>query len=83
VSPAICICCCEPMSQRGNSLSRNPNVCASCSSLLDGMDDADPGKVLASAVEAEAKETLAQPAQSQDLAAAETSGVRVVLRGGS
>ena len=27
------------MKEHGNSLSRNPNVCACCSSLLDGMDD--------------------------------------------
>ena len=34
----ICICCGEPMIERGNVLSRNPNVCASCSSLADGME---------------------------------------------
>ena len=33
----ICICCGEPMAE-GNSMSRDPNVCASCSSLSDGMD---------------------------------------------
>jgi hypothetical protein len=27
------------MAEGGNQLSRNPNVCASCSSLADGMDD--------------------------------------------
>jgi len=27
------------MVARGNSLSRNPNVCASCSSLNDGMEE--------------------------------------------
>ena len=27
------------MVARGNDLSRNPNLCASCSSLADGMDD--------------------------------------------
>ena len=32
------------MAERGNALSRNPNVCASCSSLADGMEDASlPG----------------------------------------
>lgn len=36
----ICICCGEPMVERGNALSRNPNVCASCSSLADGMEEA-------------------------------------------
>jgi hypothetical protein len=32
----ICLCCGEPISAQGKSLSRNPNVCVSCSSLLDG-----------------------------------------------
>lgn len=27
------------MVEHGNTLSRNPNLCASCSSLADGMDD--------------------------------------------
>ena len=35
----ICRCCGEPMPEHGNPLSRNPNVCASCSSLADGMDE--------------------------------------------
>ncbi len=35
----ICICCGEPMSEAGNALSRNPNVCASCSSMADGMEE--------------------------------------------
>jgi hypothetical protein len=34
----ICVCCGEPMPQQGNALSRNPNVCASCSSMADGME---------------------------------------------
>jgi hypothetical protein len=38
ISRRICICCGEPMTARENSLSRNPNVCASCSSLSDGME---------------------------------------------
>lgn len=37
MSPRICICCGEPMSEKGDALWRNPNVCASCSSLADGM----------------------------------------------
>jgi hypothetical protein len=37
----ICICCGEEISERGNVLSRNPNLCASCSSLADGMDDGE------------------------------------------
>jgi len=35
----ICRCCGEPMAETGNVLSRNPNVCASCSSMADGMDE--------------------------------------------
>jgi hypothetical protein len=35
------------MPKGGNALSRNPNVCASCSSLVDGMGDSDPVKELA------------------------------------
>lgn len=37
--PRICICCGELMAFGGNALSRNPNLCASCSSILDGMDE--------------------------------------------
>jgi hypothetical protein len=39
MSPRICICCGETMTERGNALSRNPNICASCSSLADGMEE--------------------------------------------
>jgi len=35
----ICMCCGERMAERGIVLSRNPNVCASCSSMADGMDE--------------------------------------------
>jgi len=38
IKSRICVCCGEPMAARGNSLSRNPNMCASCSSLDDGME---------------------------------------------
>src|SRR5208337_2995694 len=34
-----CICCEEPMSAKGNKLSRNPAICASCSSIIDGEGD--------------------------------------------
>ncbi len=27
------------MAETGNQLSRNPNMCASCSSMADGLDD--------------------------------------------
>ncbi len=39
--PRVCVCCGELMSERGGALSRNPNICASCSSLLDGIDEND------------------------------------------
>ena len=39
MKPRICLCCGEPLSDTANALSRNPNVCASCSSLADGMDE--------------------------------------------
>jgi hypothetical protein len=41
MKPRICICCGEEISGHGNTLSRNPNLCASCSSLADGMDFSD------------------------------------------
>ena len=39
MNSCICRCCGEPMPATGNSLSRNPNICASCSSMSDGMED--------------------------------------------
>ena len=39
MKPRVCICCGEPISEKGNALSRNPNLCASCSSLTDGMEE--------------------------------------------
>jgi hypothetical protein len=41
----ICICCGEPMIELDNSQSRNPNVCASCSSLADGMEEGNNTEV--------------------------------------
>lgn len=41
MQPSICICCGEAISLIGNALSRNPNLCASCSSMADGMADED------------------------------------------
>jgi hypothetical protein len=29
------------MALGGNALSRNPNICASCSSILDGMEESE------------------------------------------
>ena len=39
MNSSICRCCGEPMLEKGNTLSRNPNICASCSSLADGMEE--------------------------------------------
>jgi hypothetical protein len=39
MNPRICICCGEAIGSSGNVLSRNPNLCASCSSIVDGMED--------------------------------------------
>ena len=39
MNPRICICCGEPMPEKDHGLSRNPNVCASCSSMADGMGE--------------------------------------------
>lgn len=43
MSPQVCKCCGEPMIAGGNELSRNPNMCASCSSLADGMGEDEDG----------------------------------------
>lgn len=50
------------MPERGNALSRNPNVCASCSSLLDGMDADQPQPA------DDAAEAMASPQVTPDLA---------------
>ncbi len=39
MNPRVCVCCGELISERGGALSPNPNICASCASLLDAMDD--------------------------------------------
>ena len=41
MKPRICRCCGEPMSEKGNGLPRNPNVCAACSSMEDGMGESN------------------------------------------
>lgn len=35
----VCVCCGGTIRERGDVYSRNPNLCASCSSLTDGMPD--------------------------------------------
>ena len=37
----ICRCCGQPIPEQGNALSRNPNICASCSSMADGMEESN------------------------------------------
>jgi hypothetical protein len=34
------------MSERGGAFSRNPNMCASCSSMADGMGDETGGRLV-------------------------------------
>jgi len=41
MNPRICICCGEGIGSSGNVLSRNPNICSSCSSIVDGMEEND------------------------------------------
>jgi hypothetical protein len=41
MTPTVCVCCGERISESGNALSRNPNICACCSSLADGMEESD------------------------------------------
>ena len=41
MSLLICKCCGEPIAEKGNTLSRNPNICASCSSMSDGMPESN------------------------------------------
>ena len=41
----VCICCGEAMSTKGNAFSRNPNLCASCSSMEDGMSGSDESDI--------------------------------------
>jgi RNA polymerase-binding transcription factor DksA len=44
MNPRVCIGCGEPIPEKGNALSRNPNLCASCSSMVDGMEELDAPK---------------------------------------
>jgi hypothetical protein len=42
MNSSVCICCGESMHEDRNPLSRNPNICASCSSIADGIEDSTP-----------------------------------------
>ena len=59
----ICRCCGEPMPEEGNPRSRNPNICASCSSMADGMDDSTVCEIVSPAP----RQKLA-PARTEELA---------------
>jgi hypothetical protein len=60
------------MPKGGNTLSRNPNICASCSSLSDGMGDTDPMEELSSVTTPtrDSREALKEPVQSKPEATA-------------
>ena len=45
MSVRICKYCGEPIPEKGNGLSRHPDLCASCSSITDGMGEAPSAKV--------------------------------------
>jgi len=36
-----CVCCGDRFSAEVNTLSRNSNICASCSSMADGMEESN------------------------------------------
>lgn len=50
------------MPETGNALSRNPNLCASCSSMADGMDGSTAKETVSLA-----PEQAPQPAQAEAL----------------
>lgn len=39
MSAPVCKYCGEPISKKGKGLSRHPDLCASCSSITDGMGE--------------------------------------------
>ena len=46
MSPRICVCCAEPITGQGESFSSNPNLCASCFKLSEGMSESSPSSIL-------------------------------------
>ena len=46
MSVHVCRYCCEPISEEGTSFSRHPELCASCSSVIDGMGELPLAKAL-------------------------------------
>ncbi len=62
------------MSDRGEALSRNPNMCASCSSMLDGMDESGMPQPIAPLQDlATKKASLNEPAAQEPKKADETA----------
>ncbi len=63
MNPRVCVCCGELISERGGAFSPNPNICASCSSLLDAIDD---GKGWARDVPPETNSQAEKPASTSN-----------------
>jgi len=60
------------MLDEGNALSRNPNVCASCSSMADGME----GGSLLEMVSPTTEERMSAPGSLEEAAPVEKSALR-------
>lgn len=64
----VCMCCGGPIRESGDVYSRNPNLCASCSSLTDGMPDPSlstlPQSFGKTLVKVEFRSPRAEPAKS-------------------
>lgn len=68
MNPRVCICCGEPIGEKSDALSRNPNLCASCSSLADGSDEAE-FLLLTGPRATESRNTPGAPSTAQPVAA--------------
>ena len=78
------MCCGEPMAEKGDAHSRNPNTCASCSSLSDGMPESSmssfPGLDDIMLVEVDGRRATEQ-GQGAGVAAAKPNFLSRLLRG--
>jgi hypothetical protein len=74
MKPRICICCGESMLGEANPLSRNPNVCASCSSMVDGMEESGVAGLAESATARPQSACAAAEEKMPDLAEAGVAG---------
>jgi hypothetical protein len=70
MNPRICICCGEEISEHGNKLSRNPNLCASCSSLADGMDSSGLSSLVEESPTVKPAETASAPPEEDSVVVA-------------